>query len=329
MQDSRNFKLISYPRVHCCLVDLCGVTRRKYGGMGFSVDGESVQIYATKSQRLACTDFEILDISARSAIQRMIKRFRKIDRDIFGTYQLVQSPNQHSGFGTTTAVLLGLAKVISLINDLELSDLELQMISGRGGASGIGIRTFFTGGLVVDTGHRLDSNRKYLPSSASTPSNIPPVSVRLEFPKNWRIVLVLTDGNRVFGDEESAFFRRNTPIPKEEVYRVLAEVYHGVIPAVLERDILGLKEALIALHETGFKARELSVQPESVHFLLSKFKGLEKVASGMSSLGPLVYGIYDSACSDVEEIRSVCAGAGGRWLGSFPANNSGFKLVYD
>src|SRR6187397_3143910 len=60
---------------------------------------------------------------------------------------------EHVGLGTKTAVILGALQAAAIASGYKVSRAELQLLSGRGGASGVGIHAFFIGGLVIDAGH--------------------------------------------------------------------------------------------------------------------------------------------------------------------------------
>ena len=77
------------------------------------------------------------------------------------------------------ACLLAAKEELKLPLDME----ALQFLSGRGGASGVGIHGFFTGGFLVDSGHSIEDINTLVPSSNRHPSKPPLLSVQLPNPK--------------------------------------------------------------------------------------------------------------------------------------------------
>ena len=234
---------------------------------------------------------------------------------------------QHVGLGSKTASMLGMALACNAVADGHFRPAALARMSGRGGTSGVGVNATFTGGFVVDGGHRKgQETESFAPSSAGASSARPPLLVRLSFPAKWRVHLFMPKGERCSGAEEESFFSANTPIDSGEAYEVLAAVYHGIAPAVAECDLATLRAALQKIHAAGFKRRELDYQGATVKRLLARLNGDAGMAAGMSSLGPLVYGI---GATNVKEgdIRSCVAGLDVTYLGCVRGRNRGYELV--
>src|SRR5262249_39762459 len=134
---------------------------------------------------------------------------------------------------------------------------QMQKFSGRGAASGVGVHSFFTGGVIWDVGHRADATKSLLPSGSTSVTGIPPLGARVAFPASWRVVLIVTAECPMTGREETKFFVENAPVPRLEALSTMAALYHGVLPAILLRDYGALAAALGEVHRLGFKAREL------------------------------------------------------------------------
>jgi beta-ribofuranosylaminobenzene 5'-phosphate synthase len=138
---------------------------------------------------------------------------------------------------------------------------------------------------------------------------------------------MLPDGNRRSGQSEVRFFNRNTPIPSDEVKEVLSLVYHGLVPAVLTEDLILLSRALKAIHKVGFKRRELDGQSLPTQDLLSRLQAIQGCASGMSSMGPLVYAITREAGRAVDQVRSVASETSVTLVGVASGSNSGYRIL--
>jgi beta-ribofuranosylaminobenzene 5'-phosphate synthase len=203
---------------------------------------------------------------------------------------------------------------------------KMQNLSGRGAASGVGIHSFFTGGVIWDVGHRADAARQLLPSGSTTGTGIAPLATRMPFPGAWRVMLLLPAERPMTGQEEIKFFVENAPVPKVEALSTMAALYHGVLPAILLGDYSALASALAEVHRVGFKARELgrwSPQLQMVLATLSK----DGFAAGLSSVGPLIYVILpDDDPVAIDSVRTICASLTTRMLTTVRGWNSGYEL---
>lgn len=195
-------------------------------------------------------------------------------------------------------------------------------MSGRGGASGVGIHLFFVGGIVWDGGHPSSPEFLLRPSSASIPTGGPPLLARWQFPSQWKIGLILPAGNSISGPAEEQFFRTHAPIPRAEALETMAAMYHSIIPAFAMNDLDLLRQGLTRLHEVGFKKFELEAQPDDTKQLLKAAQMMG--ASGMSSMGPLLYTIYDMSNRHIEQaLKNACKELGATFLGAFEGWNLG------
>lgn len=319
-------KVISYPRLHACLFDLGNATPRRNGGAGFTLAGPPTVVEAHKSQRIEVSYSAIVDRPARMALSNAIQRLSKIRPCALAQLRVVEVSRQHVGLGNKTALLLGALKAIDLACDLRLTEHELQVLSGRGGTSGIGINAFFCGGFVIDGGHSRHGHSGFLPSRFRRRFDIPPVLHSGSIPDNWRFHLLLPSGKYMHGAQEYDFFKKNTPIPALEIFRTIALAYHGLAPAVATNDLHLLRDTLISLHRIGFKRRELKGQSASVNTVVRRLRQRNDCAVGLSSMGPLVYAVAEADNRYFSRfIESLYRDGAVEMLGSFAGRNLGYE----
>jgi beta-ribofuranosylaminobenzene 5'-phosphate synthase len=288
VSDVQPVTIRSGSRIHLGLLDLGRVTARTFGGLGFMIDKPVVEAVATPNDSVEVVVPSWLHPGTKNylitRIQRLVEEFPGSAARI----ELRTDAAEHVGFGSKTSMTLVSLTAIARATDRAIDKSELQRLSGRGGASGVGIHGFFTGGFIVDSG-RLGMF-PFLPSSMLEPTAIPTPLLTTRIPKNWKITLVLPPGERPAGQTEASFFTRVTPIPRSEILEQFALIYHGIVPAVLEGDLETFGDALHQFSGLGFKAREISEQGTAV---LTTIAALREVAPcvGMSSMGPLVFAI--------------------------------------
>jgi beta-ribofuranosylaminobenzene 5'-phosphate synthase len=318
-------RLLTYPRVHIALADLAGATLRRYGGGGFAVNGLPT-IISLRRQRDATLRLPSgFDERTAAAVTDLLSRLGELAESIGITVD--DAPPQHVGLGSKTSLILGIAAGIFRLKNSAPTQQSLQMLSRRGGASGVGINTFFTGGFVIDGGHPANNLAKFVPSSIATIHNPPPVICRHPFPRAWQITLVLPRGHRYSGTDEKNFFEQNTPVVQGDSLKTIALLYHGVAAGVVTQDLGALTVAIDGLQRTGFKKAEIDGQSADVKHTLRELQHTG-VAVGMSSMGPLLYAITASRV-DAGVVARVADSCGATVLGRFAGRNKGYEMLDD
>ena len=321
----RTVQIACFPRLHLGLLDLGGATLRSYGGGGLSLNGMPTLIQCARSDVVRIEGLETLDQRGRRSVTRLLEDLAAALPSAFSV-RIVSSMPEHCGLGSKTNLLLGIAMAASRATGAGLSKEALQCLSRRGGASGIGVHAFFEGGFLVDMGHQAAPQGDLQPSSARTPGVVPPLSLRLNVSDAWRFHLFLPETDtHLSGADERAFFATNTPLPRMEVLEALAALYHGVVPAFVETDLLLLRSALQALHRCGFKKCEVAHHAPAVPQLMELFLSARNVAVGMSSAGPLVYVVSHEKDEQWKD-QLACLPKGTKYLGTFSGRNRGFAV---
>jgi len=321
-------RVAAYPRLHFGLLDCADVSGRVFGGVGVAVDAlpAIVACKPVRGSRSQVSSVVAVDAEALSDVESAIARLAQFTDSGDGVSLVIERmPPQHVGLGSKTALILASLKSASLAAFAGVRDADLRYLSRRGGASGIGLHGFFHGGLLADGGHK--TGQALSPSAAATDFVPPPLLVRLDFPVDWRIWLLLPcDGVRYFGGTEIAMFRENLPIPEGEALETVAVAYHGVVAQVAVRDLEGLALGLSRLQSTGFKRVEIASQSPGVRGLLNALKA-EGVANGMSSLGPLVFAFSGPEADHEAAIRDATYAWDAELLAVTVARNTGYEVL--
>lgn len=279
-------------RLHFGLVDLGLATRRMFGGCGVALDEPRSVILWMPSERseLLLEDSAGLDSRTRATILRAIERLSSASRPVYGRLVIQDAPLQHVGLGVTTSLVLGALHLVNQTENLGFSEARIEQLSGRGGASGVGLSAFFQGGFVIDAGHSRCDRTEFIPSGCIDATARPLRVARWAFPLDWSIKLLLPPGRRWHGVEELEFFRAHTPVPNDEILEVLGIMYHSIVPSIIQEDLSELRLGLDVLNRTGFKRREVASHGPTVRDVLDRL-GSMGIPAGMSSMGPVVYAI--------------------------------------
>ncbi|MEM1628658.1 MAG: GHMP kinase [Desulfurococcaceae archaeon] len=218
-----------------------------------------------------------------------------------GSVKIIECVDKHVGLGSTTQLLLSVAKGLAIANDIEIDIETLARELGRGNISGVGTYVFTYGGFVVDAGKK-------------GPEDFPKLLLRLEFPEEWRFIVIIPPGKGLSEKEEREVFTQRHPVKEELIWKASHYLFHELIPALLDRDFHAFARALGVLQETiGIMFSELQggiyagYSQYAVKIL--RKHGIEGV--GQSSWGPSVYGVVESedqAIKVLNEIRKEIEG---------------------
>lgn len=278
--------VVSPSRLHLTLIDLNAEIGRVDGGVGITLESPGLEISATEADAVEVVGDSLLAdrmLKAAKAVLPAGKGIRiYIKRDL----------PDHVGLGSGTQAALSAAAAVNEIYGLGKSVRELAVAVGRGGTSGIGVAAFENGGFILDGGHRFRDKGAFSPSAAS---HMPPgpVLFRRDFP-DWHIVLAIPDTKGAHDAEEVDIFKKVCPVPLREVQEVSHVILMQMLPAIIEEDLESFGRAINHVQTVGFKKREVELQPEPVLKAMTYMQDNGASGSGVSSFGPVVYGIVGS-----------------------------------
>jgi beta-ribofuranosylaminobenzene 5'-phosphate synthase len=318
--------IIARSRIHISLADMGFASLRASGGIGFAIEQPLTVFQFEECSGLEIYGLESLDDEGRADLAQVLERMKHDRGQMHFRAVLRAAPPQHVGFGSKTALSLALIAGVNAFKGVGWSADQMQGLSGRGAASGIGIHSFFSGGVIWDMGHKSDGTQHLLPSGSATSARIAPLGARFRFPDGWRVMLVLPSERPMTGQEEISFFVENAPVPKVEALSTMAALYHGVLPALMLGDYGALSSALAEVHRLGFKARELgrwSGQLQMVLATLSK----NGFAAGLSSVGPLIYIVLpNDDPAVIDKVKTICGGLVTQMITAVRGWNSGYEV---
>jgi beta-ribofuranosylaminobenzene 5'-phosphate synthase len=301
-------------RVHFGLIDLGRATRRAYGGAGLLLKWPNTVIRSDPGSLSLNANCEVDERSLAHA-WNAVERLRAAYPGIEGDLRVIAAPPSHVGFGSKTSLILAVLTALIEFNGLSFGQHDLIRVCGRGGASGVGVNGFFSGGWVFDGGHCQAAVAELQPSSVRSATEPAPLLVSPPSAQDWHVHLMLPPGSRMSGELEEKFFAENTPTSELESLRALAATYHGLLPAIVLCDYSLLRQSLRDIGAAGFKRSELALQPGSCD-LLNEVRRSTDMACGMSSLGPLVFAIEAGKSEAAKAaLQAVCHERNAIYLG--------------
>lgn len=282
-------------RLSFTLIDLNGEGGRRNGMASLSLADPSFRATVAPSDAMELE----LDEAARTHeeaihafLQRVADRYRwppvrvAVERGLAA----------HTGFGSKTTTLLALGKAWAALEGATIPTADLARLAHRAGTSGASVNLIDRGGYLVDGGHANppdfdeDPQRYLLPSRYAHAATRPPVLVRLDFPP-WPILLMITEGTKLHGEAELAWFRETLPIPAHEAQRTAHHVLLHLSTAIAEADYPAFCRALNQLtYQHYYKQKQIEIQPDPVRELFRVAREHPAIdAICISVTGPMCY----------------------------------------
>ena len=286
-------------RLHITLIDLNASIGRVDGGIGLTLEEPGFCIVADRSD----TSGEVMVTSESAGGSVYVGRVRESvaallqDMVVGGggaggiRIHIMHDVPPHVGLGSGTQCALAAGMAVNYLYDMGLSVRDIAVKVGRGGTSGVGVASFESGGFILDGGHRFSEKGVFKPSAASR-SPPAPILFQRSFP-GWEVVLAIPDVRGAHDDNEVDIFKQECPIPLSEVQELSHIILMETLPAVVEEDIESFGDSINRIQKIGFKRREISLQRPEIWQMLELMQE-STCGAGMSSFGPVVYGITDS-----------------------------------
>lgn len=279
----------AFGRIHAGLIDLSGAGYRMNGGVGWAIDGVAVVVRARTAKAVRVTDRRAtpLGVAERDALAALATALSRAKGQTGADIEITGDLVPHIGLGAGTATRLAVLESCARIWGLTLPRAELVAFSGRGGTSGVGIRTYFEGGLVLDLGHRRDGPAA--PSRDRAAAGPAMSLVRVAMPR-WCFGLTRpTDAQRVDIAAERAVFDRVLPLSEPEAHAALYHALYGVIGGARDDDPATFAAAIDALQLGAWKRAEWSLHGAPLVALGDGLRGRGARGVGLTSMGPTLF----------------------------------------
>ena len=203
---------------------------------------------------------------------------------------------EHAGLGSGTQLALSIGVALSELFNLNLSLMDIGKILDRGNRSGIGIGAFENGGFLIDGGK-------------GKSAELPPITVRHDFPENWRIILLINSREKgIHGQKEYKAFKTLKPFPDNLAEKLCRLVNMIILPSLIEKNFddfsmaIGKLQKIVGTHFSPIQGGVYS-NPDIANIMnYVEKKGFMGI--GQSSWGPTSYMFVDSK-NDLNEILPI------------------------
>ena len=321
---------VSIPsRVHLTLIDLGRTGYRRNGGVGFGI--------TAPRSTLAFACHPAVDLRALAScgylpteIATLTERLERLMSQQQLTHGLrlaeAQLPARHTGFGSGTAVALASLESLFLLNDLSVSPEFLRAHCGRGGASGIGLSSYFKGGFIFDAGRRFNPAPIVGSDSTDEVDERPLEIARIDM-ADWPMGVLVPPGvSAISLEQEQVFFSRRLPLPAADVFEITYHALFGTLTAVQSCDYDAFCVSINALQSCAWKRAEIDLYGEAVRTCAAYLASIGCDAVAMSSIGPaLIFWARDFDAAFAAAARQYGSSAVFRTC----PDNTGRILSYD
>lgn len=294
-----SLQIVARARLHFGFLDLSeGARGRRFGGLGVALDEPRLALRAAKADGLR---IEGPHAARLEAIAARVHRLLELRPHLHVVVE--EEIPEHVGLGSGTQMALALATAIARTRGLDASVARLCALTGRAQRSGVGFHLFRLGGFVVEGGHA---------AAGPARGDVPPLLARHAFPGDWRIVIALPDtGATVSGEAEDEAFRRLRPAGAATLDRIARAVLTGLMPALVERDLVAFGATLAEVQElvgTCFAPIQGGTFHPAAARLVRALKDGGACGVGQSSWGPAVYAFAGDAREE-ERIAALARAA--------------------
>ncbi len=298
-------------RLHFGFLNLHGGLGRRFGSFGMAVDGFSTRLYAVPT-----TNADNLRVEGPDHYRQTIKRASSfantitdgLDLERAAAITIEEAIPDHAGLGSGTQLGLAVATALTKLHGLDLGAGEMARLLGRGARSGIGIGVFEQGGVILDGGVAGDGSDDGADNGKNGPP--PPVTSRLAFPDEWRLMLILDLKSKgLHGSKESDAFDALPPCQPGQAANLCRMVLMQALPALMEKNISDFGRAVTALQK-AVGDHFVSVQggrysSSRVEEVLSWLSGQEVRGYGQSSWGPTGFAFFESQAEATRMIKAA------------------------
>jgi beta-ribofuranosylaminobenzene 5'-phosphate synthase len=326
-QARNKLKFWLHPRLHLILLALHSGEYRINGGLGFAVNNPACKLCFTASPNFSFIDHRKHPVTTDEpkrllALLSFEKNRHQFEHALNVSIQGNMRP--HAGFGSGTAVTLACLEALHLLNGSMITQAELIAASGRGGTSGVGIHSYFSGGYVFDLGRKIDGS-PFAPSHLNGNKPAPLLLDKGPMP-DWEIGICMPAAiTHKTQAEEREFFERTCPLSADKVYETVYHTLFGLYAALREADRSAFCDALKAVQNCAWKQAERREYGDDLLEIEHAIYTAGADAVGMSSLGPSLFFLADDVIRVVETMRDVRPDC--EWLVTHP-DNSGREIAY-
>ena len=228
----KGVRVTAAARLHLGFLDLNGDLGRRFGSIGLAIDAFETCVQLREASR-----FEALGEERERATRLALRIAQSLGLDATQELIISSAIPVHAGLGSGTQLALAIASAFRRLAGLPVDARSDARVLDRGARSGVGAALFERGGLVVDAG-------------IGPSAEIPPVVAHVQFPSDWRILLILDPRIAgVHGEAERRAFARLPPISADSAGEICRRTLMQILPGAAEGDFAAFGDGVTRVQE--------------------------------------------------------------------------------
>jgi beta-RFAP synthase len=219
-------------RLHLGFLDLAGDLGRRFGSIGLAIDA-----FQTCVELREAPSFEVSGEERERGAQIGRRIAEGLGLDTRKQLIISNAIPAHAGLGSGTQLALAIATAFRQLAGLPPDAREDARLLDRGARSGVGVALFERGGLAVDAGRGPNTE-------------VPPVVAWVNFPKDWRILLILDPRvEGAHGEEERRAFAGLPRFPADAASEICRCTLMQILPGAAEVDLEAFGDGVARIQE--------------------------------------------------------------------------------
>ena len=290
----KGIQVTTAARLHLGFLDLAGDLGRRFGSIGLAVD-----TFETRVDLCDAPSLEVLGEECERGAHIARRVADSLGLDTGKRLIISNAIPAHAGLGSGTQLALAIATAFRRLAGLPLDAREDARLLDRGARSGVGVALFERGGLAVDAGR-------------GPITEVPPVVAWVNFPRDWRILLILDPRvEGAHGEAERQAFAALPRFPADAASEICRCTLMQILPGAAEADLEAFGDGVARIQEilgdhfapVQGGARFISVP---VSRAAARLKALGAHGIGQSSWGPTGF----TFASDPDQAQFLAQRAG-------------------
>ena len=219
-------------RLHLGFLDLTGDLGRRFGSIGLAIDAFETRVHLRQAP-----SFEVLGEERERGAMLARRIAESLGLDTGRQLIISKAIPAHAGLGSGTQLALAIATAFRRFAQLPLNAREDARLLDRGARSGVGVALFERGGLAVDAGRGPNTD-------------IPPVVAWMNFPRDWRILLILDPRvEGAHGAAEARAFAGLPRFPPNAAAEICRRTLMQILPGAAEEDLEAFGDGVARVQE--------------------------------------------------------------------------------
>jgi beta-ribofuranosylaminobenzene 5'-phosphate synthase len=228
----KGVRVTAAARLHLGFLDLNGDLGRRFGSIGLAIDAFETCVQLREASR-----FQTLGEERERAARLALRIAQRLGLDATQELIISSAIPAHAGLGSGTQLALAIASAFRRFAGLQLDTRSDARLLDRGARSGVGAALFERGGLVVDAG-------------IGPSAEIPPVVARVDFPPDWRVLLILDPSiEGAHGEAEKQAFARLARMPADSAGETCRRTLMQILPGAAEKDFAAFGQGVSRVQE--------------------------------------------------------------------------------